>query len=461
MGKSMLKLKLLERFLAEICRKGTRFAALALILASTWIPRAEAQQFNIVANPNPACPGATVSVSVTFDYNGEDYGLYLGVTGCTITNTDSETYAYGSFTMPNSTNVVIGATYDLSSDSLTVSNAVNIPASTNSAAGAGTVISNGVLSPTDFILCAVGSGITAHLFRHSCQRDVDNEHKLLMRKHHIVQRNCRALHAIGRRLFYLDKQWRSCHQHPGRIYKCRLVTFEGYVKFIPPARFPLTNAVTVDIGQLTVCVFSFSNTCTSGSVSLASTSASTNYILGDAPSLSAATTNATDALFDFITNCPCDSSLDADVTSNLPATIILSKWWTVRGPGTTYTNHGIGLSTGPLSPLPTNGGTGTATFYVSYTTWTNSANSAPWCCTNTNSVQVPFNVLSLNIVDTNNLPITNANNNNVVIVGQNIALNAQSAGGTFSNYQWTVGATVTPIFLSQGMPHGQMAIRHH
>ena len=113
---------------------------------------------------------------------------------------------------------------------------------------------------------------------------------------------------------------------------------------------------------------------------------------------------AINAALEFITNCPCDASLNADVTSNLPP-IILSNWWTVTGPGTNYTNSGSGLSTGSLPP-PTNGGTGTATFYVSYTTWTNSANSAPWCCTNTNSVQIPFNVLQLTLT---NLAFTNGN----------------------------------------------------
>jgi len=96
-------------------------------------------------------------------------------------------------------------------------------------------------------------------------------------------------------------------------------------------------------------------------------------------------------------NCACDTSLNTNVGSNLPP-IILSNWWTVSGPGT-YTNSGSGLSTGSLSPLPTNGGIGTATFYVSYSTCTNTANSAPWCCTNTNSGQVPFNVLQMTVTN--------------------------------------------------------------
>jgi hypothetical protein len=182
---------------------------------------------------------------------------------------------------------------------------------------------------------------------------------------------------------------------PARFANAGSYNFEGYVNFTPPGGFAFTNAVTVDLGPLTVCVFSFTNNCAPGSVSLTNTntSANTNFSLCAGGRLGVAT-NATNALITLTTNCPCDASLNGTVTSNLPPTI-LSNWWTVRGPGN-YTNSGSGLSS-LLSP--TNGGTGTNTFYVSYTTWTNTTNSAPQCCTNTNSLQVPFNVLQMTVTN--------------------------------------------------------------
>ena len=159
----MLKLRLLEQFSAAVCRKGRLVTALALILASTSIPRAHAQ-LNIGVSANPACPGATVNVSVINQYNNtEGWGGDLEVTGCIITDTDGQTYANGYFTMPGLPNVVIVAAYDngdsFTEISLTVTNSANVPASTNVTPVPGTIISTGVLSPTNFVICAFGSGI--------------------------------------------------------------------------------------------------------------------------------------------------------------------------------------------------------------------------------------------------------------------------------------------------------------
>jgi hypothetical protein len=405
---------------------------------------------SIYVSENPACPGDFVNVSVTNNDNGE-YSLDgLVVNGCNISWSDGQTYALGYLYMPGQENVEIVAHNDnyFSTTSLTVINGANIPGQTTNRPVAGSIISNGTLSPTNFILCAVGSGITAPT---NCGTVVNG---MLIPTVYSLCGNTIAsttnFESYTRGDIYFT--WTSngvlVTNIPSAFTSAGSYSFEGYVTYIPPAGFLFTNAITVDLGPLTVCVFSFSNSCTPGSVSLANNSAATNFILGAAPSLSVST-NATDAALEFITNCDCDTSLNANVRSNLPP-IILSKWWTVSGPGTNYTNHGTGLSTGSLSPIPTNGGTGTATFYISYTTWTNSANSAPWCCTNTNSVQVPFNVLALNITDVSTDPnynrISTTNTNNVVISGQSIQLVAQTLGGTFSNFQWLVDATVYTNF---------------
>jgi hypothetical protein len=166
------------------------------------------------------------------------------------------------------------------------------------------------------------------------------------------------------------------------------VTF--YVKFTDGCD---TNLQTAN-ASCDLCVSTNSTNCvTNGGVGLAITSTNTNFCFGTQVTLSA-TNLLTNAVLVVTTNCPWNTNLNTSWTTNVAPTII-SNWWTVSGPGTSYTNYGTGLSTGSLSPLPTNGGTGTATFYVSYTTWTNATNSASWCCTNTNSVQVPFNVLQI------------------------------------------------------------------
>ena len=394
----MLKLRLLEQFSAAVCRKGRLVTTLALILASTSIPRAHAQ-LNIGVSANPACPGATVNVSVINNYNTEGYVDELGVSGCTITNTDGQTYAYGYFTMPGQDNVEITAVDDNGCNSLTVVNGANIPASTNTNSIAGTVISNGVLGPANFIVCAVGSGITAPTNSGTVVRGT-NITVIKSSCGNTISSNATPVpYTKGDSYFTWTSNGVLVTNIPAAFTNAGSYTFEGYVHFLPPpTNFGgITNVIPVDLGPLTVCVFYFTNICTPGSVSLTNTSAATNYTLGVAPSLSVST-NATNAALEFKTNCPCVTSLNADITSN-PPPIILSNWWTVSGPGPTYANSGSGLSTGPLSPIPTNGGTGTATFYVSYATWTNYANSAPWCCTNTNSVQVPFNVLQITLTN--------------------------------------------------------------
>ena len=69
-----------------------------------------------------------------------------------------------------------------------------------------------------------------HQFRDRCHWNEYNSDKVVMREHHLVQRNSGALHEGGQ-LFYLDEQWGSGHQHSRRIYKCRFVHLRGLRAF--------------------------------------------------------------------------------------------------------------------------------------------------------------------------------------------------------------------------------------
>ena len=154
------------------------------------------------------------------------------------------------------TNVVIGATYDLSSDSLTVSNAVNIPASTNSAAGAGTIISNGVLSPTNLIICAVGSGITAPTNTGTVVSNGWLITNVLSSCGNTISSNARPVfYTPGHVYFTWTSNGVLRHQHPVRIYKCRDVQFRGLRELhAGPYSGSCTNVIKVDVGPLSVYV---------------------------------------------------------------------------------------------------------------------------------------------------------------------------------------------------------------
>jgi hypothetical protein len=390
----MLKLKLISEF-SVVCRKAGRLTPLAFILVSTWLPCAHAQQVSIGVNQNPACPGTTILVWVTADNNGED-GDDLAVSGCTITNTDWETYAYGYFIMPDQGEVVISAYDHQGGYSLTVANSANIPVATNVSCTPGTIISNGVITPTNFVICAAGSGMG---FSPGHDGTLVGTGTVAT---NITDACGNLISSNGISVPYTPGQMYFTWMSNGVLFtnippiftNAGSYSFEGWVNYTPSTnRRACATTITVDVGSLTVCVYSVSSNCTPGSVGLSNTSPATNFTLCACGSLSA-TTNATNAVLTFTTNCPGSTGLNGTLTSNLPPTI-LSNWWTVSGPGT-YTNHGSGLSTATLDP--TNGGTGTATFYVSYTTW---KNATPMCGTNvyTNSLSVQFNVLQLTVTN--------------------------------------------------------------
>jgi hypothetical protein len=222
------------------------------------------------------------------------------------------------------------------------------------------------------------------------------------------------------------------------------VTF--YVKFTDGCD---TNLQTAN-ASCDLCVSTNSTNCvTNGGVGLAITSTNTNFCFGTQVTLSA-TNLLTNAVLVVTTNCPWNTNLNTSWTTNVAPTII-SNWWTVSGPGTSYTNYGTGLSTGSLSPLPTNGGTGTATFYVSFTTWTNTANSMPSYCTNTNSVQVPFNVIQISNVCEATYP-TNLWRTNLG-VGEFVDLSL--VGAPAGTYSWsTTNSTATNLSGSLNVNSG-------
>ena len=171
-----------------------------------------------------------------------------------------------------------------------------------------------------------------------------------------------------------------------------------------------------------------STNCTPGSITLTNVSTSTNFGFGNQATLSVSNI-ISNAVVTVTTNYPSAPQYNTSWTSNLPPTGV-SNWWSVIGPGT-YTTNGTGLS---ASFTPTNGGTGTNTFYVSYTTWTNSPQPA---VTNvfTNSLSVGFNVIQISNVCEATYP-TNQSRTNLG-VGELVDLSlVGSPGGTFA---WTFG----------------------
>lgn len=194
---------------------------------------------------------------------------------------------------------------------------------------------------------------------------------------------------------------------------------------------------------LNFSVAQLNTNCTAGVVGLGNSSAASNFCFGSAVSLSVTNNNITNSIV-VTTHWPsCSTNVDTYVT-NLVTPAIFSNTWTLNIGS--FNTNGNGMS---VSFAPTNAGSGTVIFSEYYT------NNTP-CDTNvySASLTVPFNVLlALNIVDGNTNPISSANNNNVVIVGQNIvlsAITANSCSETWSNYQWTVdGTTETNFHVSQ------------
>ncbi len=183
---------------------------------------------------------------------------------------------------------------------------------------------------------------------------------------------------------------------------------------------------------------SLASSCVSGgSVSLIAPTNSPVTCLGSLVSVSAGLTNV-DAQVQWTatySNCPSDTWTDS-VTPSYGVT------WTVSGVGA---NPSGGIGTTAIF-TPTNCGSGTVNFSLSYT------NQTPCGGTGGSSTSGSFTVLSLNIVDGSGRAISAANSNNVVIVGQNIGLSAQTCGGTFSNFQWTVAGTTESNFYVSSDP---------
>jgi hypothetical protein len=114
--------------------------------------------------------------------------------------------------------------------------------------------------------------------------------------------------------------------------------------------------------------------------------------------------------------------------TNYPTPTIVSNWWEASVGNFYASSNGL-----TASFTPTCCGNGSVTFHLTY------KNSAP-CDTNIQSagdVSGSFTVLALNIAGGGGI-ISSANGNNLAMVGQHINLSAQTCGGTFSNYQWSV-----------------------
>ena len=220
---------------------------------------------------------------------------------------------------------------------------------------------------------------------------------------------------------------------------CGTVTFNlAYINNTPCD----TNIYPATPCTLNFSVAELSTNCTAGTVFLGNSSATTNFCFGSGVSLSVTNNNITNAVV-VTTQWPCSTNANTSVT-NLVSPTIITNWWTLSYGS--FNTNGSGLSSASFTPI--NAGSGTVTFNEYY------INNTP-CDTNAHSasVAIPFNVLlALNIVDGNGKPISSANSNNVVIVGQNIVLSAVTANScseNWSNYQWTVDGTTETNFYVQ------------
>ena len=80
--------------------------------------------------------------------------------------------------------------------------------------------------------------------------------------------------------------------------------------------------IPYNYGSVNWCVATISTNCTNaGCISLSNTSASSNFCFGS-PLILSVTTNSTNALVAFTTNCPCGDSLDGTLTTNVPPSIL-------------------------------------------------------------------------------------------------------------------------------------------
>lgn len=122
----------------------------------------------------------------------------------------------------------------------------------------------------------------------------------------------------------------------------------------------------------------------------------------------------------FNNSCPDEVSYGGDAPTYVVTWTASVGGWSTNGTGLTATF------------TPADCGAGTVSFGLNYT------NVSPCNGTGTSSTDGNFTVLSLKIVDGSGKDISSANSNNTAIVGQSMNLTAQTCGGTFSNYVWSV-----------------------
>lgn len=210
--------------------------------------------------------------------------------------------------------------------------------------------------------------------------------------------------------------------------------FSGWLTPLPSKAQQGTETNSPPSQEDTDCVTaSTSSSCVSaGSVSLVEPVNSPVVCIGSSVSLSASylATAGQVLVTTTYTNANPDSTNSCDDTysTNYPTPTIVSNWWSASVGS--FSTNGQGLT---ASFTPTDCGNGSVTFHLTY------QNSDP-CDTNIQSagdVNGSFTVLALNIIGGGN-PISSANGNDAAIVGQHIGLTAQTCGGTFSNFQWSV-----------------------
>jgi hypothetical protein len=159
-------LKLSSEFVAAVCCRLNLncLAAFLVAFAAICVPMARAQYEPRISltdgggnTASAECPGTTVYVTVTTDC--EDGGLESS--GNWTISISKGSVLTGSFVMPDSGDVCIEAWDSCSNyNSATAANLSDVPAQTNVTPVAGSIISNGWLSPTDFLLCAAGSSVS-------------------------------------------------------------------------------------------------------------------------------------------------------------------------------------------------------------------------------------------------------------------------------------------------------------